>query len=211
MTEEVFRVIRSTQGKPSCWWDQEPVDVNGYSVQNCIRIPICLHHHAKSAPYICKEEAGGKHNSSLAFSSSRRLQSNINTHWFALNPYFDCCNQSFLRAISSYLIPHHPGQSYKLIWAVNCNSSSFHQVRYQNKLMSSEVLIISSFYVLKFKCRCVNGRKYSHRGATQPAREYHVPSDVRGMAILLSTEISQEFKSPSAHLKETIFRFSPKF
>lgn len=50
------------------------------------------------------------------------------TDWFAPNPYFDCCNQSFMWAVSSYLFPRHPGQSYKLSWAVNCSSSSFHQV-----------------------------------------------------------------------------------
>lgn len=194
MTEEAFRVTRSTQSTPSCWWGQEPIDVNSYSVQNRVLAPICLHHHAKILPYICKEEAWGKTPSTSAFSNSRRLWTKYD--WFSLNPYFDCCNQSFLWAISSYLIPHHPGQNYKLIWAVNCNSSSFHQVRHQNKLMSFEVLIISSFYVLKFKCRCVNGRKYSHRGVTQPAREYHVPSDIRGMVILLSREILQEFRSP---------------
>lgn len=56
--------------------------------------------------------------------------------------------------------------------------------------------MISSFCILKLKWRCVNGRKYMHRGATPVASEYHIPSDIRGMVMLLSRKIVQEFKPP---------------
>lgn len=113
---EAFRVNRSTGGTPSCWWGQEPVDVNDYSIQNPVLAPICLQPNAKSMPYICKEEAVEEHPSSLAFHSWRRLQIKASTS--TVCPKSFLCNSVIRVSYEQFpVISSHTTQDRSINWS----------------------------------------------------------------------------------------------